>query len=216
MYFFRCKHKEIPFFKIENFTLQQKRKMDSPFEKDVKNCVLTLQQDGVILYPTDTIWGLGCDVQNEKAIQKIVDIKKRDPNKSFIVLMTDVRQLAKHIANPPLDLEEMLEKFDNPTTIIYPNAIHLPQSLLAADGSVAVRITKDPFCRSLIKRLRSPLVSTSANLSGMPAAATFSLIDEVVKTQVDYTVIWRQDDQTHSQPSSILKLEPDGGFTKIR
>ncbi|MBK7690487.1 MAG: threonylcarbamoyl-AMP synthase [Bacteroidetes bacterium] len=190
--------------------------MDSPFEKDVKNCVLTLQQDGVILYPTDTIWGLGCDVQNEKAIQKIVDIKKRDPNKSFIVLMTDVRQLAKHIANPPLDLEEMLEKFDNPTTIIYPNAIHLPQSLLAADGSVAVRITKDPFCRSLIKRLRSPLVSTSANLSGMPAAATFSLIDEVVKTQVDYTVIWRQDDQTHSQPSSILKLEPDGGFTKIR
>ena len=190
--------------------------MESPFETDVKNCVLTLRHDGVILYPTDTIWGLGCDVQNKKAIKKIVDIKKREANKSFIVLMTDVRQLAKHIANPPFDLEDVLEKFDNPTTIIYPNAIHLPQSLLAADGSVAVRITKDPFCRSLIKRLRSPIVSTSPNLSGQPSAGTFSMIADSIKTQVDYIVQWRQEDEKIAAPSRILKLEADGSFTKIR
>lgn len=190
--------------------------MESPFETDVKNCVQTLRQDGVILYPTDTIWGLGCDVQNETAIQKIFEIKKRDVNKSFIVLMTDGRQLAKHIANPPFNLEAILEKFNNPTTIIYQNAIHLPQSLLAKDGSVAVRITKDPFCRSLIKRLRSPIVSTSANLSGQPSAGTFSMITDSVKTQVDYIVQWRQDDEKIAEPSSILKLEADGSFTKIR
>lgn len=190
--------------------------MESPFEIDVKNCINTLQNGGVILYPTDTIWGLGCDVRNENAIQKIFEIKKREPQKSFVLLMTDAKQLAKYIANPPLELEAILEKFTTPTTIIYPDAINLSNSLLAKDGSVAVRITQDPFCRSLIKRLKSPIVSTSANLSGEPGAGNFRLIGEIIKNQVDYIVKWRQDDEQIAEPSSILKLNTDGSFAKIR
>jgi L-threonylcarbamoyladenylate synthase len=190
--------------------------MDSPFESDVKNCIQVIKNDGVILYPTDTIWGIGCDAHNEKAIQKIFEIKKRDTKKSFVLLMTDAKQLSKYIANPPLDLEGMLAQFTNPTTIIYPDAINLPNSLVAMDGTVAVRITKDPFCRSLIKRMRSPLVSTSANLSGEASAANFKFIKTAIKEQVDYVVQWRQEDEEIAEASTILKLEPDGNWIKIR
>lgn len=172
--------------------------------------------DGVFLYPTDTIWGLGCDASNTKSIQKIIEIKKRDVHKSFVLLMTDSKQLLKYIANPPFDIDSLLAQFELPTTIIYEHAINLPSELIGPDNTIAVRITKDPFCRSLIKRLRNPILSTSANLSGMPSPELFDAIDSQIKSKVDYVVNWRQDDRVAASPSTILKLNKDGSLLKIR
>lgn len=190
--------------------------MESPYEVDVKHCVETMKNDGVILYPTDTIWGLGCDAHHEKAIEKIFEIKKRDKQKSFVILMTDVRQLSKYIADPLPDLDSLLAKFTEPTSVIYPNGINLPAHLMSQDGSIAVRITKDPFCRALIKRLRSPIVSTSANISGGQSASSFDKISKEIVVAADYVVTWRQDERHESSASAILKLEPNGTFLKIR
>lgn len=188
----------------------------NPFENDVQKCVETIRQNGVILYPTDTIWGLGCDAENETAIQKIFEIKKRDKQKSFVLLMTDVNQLSKYIANPLPDLETLISAFVKPTTIIYENAINLPSSVIANDGTIAVRITKDSFCRSLIKRIKKPLVSTSANLSGESSASNYSKINKEVISSVDYVVRWKQEDMNENHSSTIMKLMRDGNFMKIR
>lgn len=186
------------------------------YEQDIKVSNDILKLGGVILYPTDTIWGIGCDATNVDAVEKIFKIKHRDTKKSFVVLMTDIKQLSQYVANPLPDLESMLKQFTEPTTIIYDQAINLPSSVLAEDGSVAIRITSDPFCRSLIKRFRKPIVSTSANLSGEPSPIHFALINSAIKKNVDYVVNWRQDDISTRQPSNILKLEKDGSFSKIR
>lgn len=186
------------------------------YEDDIQSCLRAFKQHGVILYPTDTIWGLGCDAQDEEAIEKIYRIKQRDKEKNFILLMTDFRQLSRYLASPWPELESLVSSFENPTTIIYPDAVDLPDKLMSSDRSIAVRITRDPFCRSLIKRMRSPLVSTSANLSGQAAAATFNRIDPLIRSQVDYSVSWRQDENKEAQPSAILKVNKDGSFIKIR
>ena len=186
------------------------------YENDIQESVKTFAQHGVILYPTDTIWGLGCLADDEMAIEKIYNIKQRPAEKSFILLMTDVKQLSKYIANPLPDLQSMITNFETPTTIIYDHAINLPSSLIAPDGSIAVRITKDPFCRSLIKRTKKPIVSTSANLSGAQTPTIYSSVTTEIKNQVDYIVHHRQDDVTISVPSSIFKLMSSGNFLKIR
>jgi L-threonylcarbamoyladenylate synthase len=190
--------------------------MNTAYEHDIKVCHDILKLGGTILYPTDTTWGIGCDATNPDAVDKIFKVKHRDASKSFVVLMTDIRQLSQYLAAPPPDLESKINGFTEPTTIIYPNAIQLADQLLAEDGSVAVRITQDPFCRSLIKRFRKPLVSSSANLSGHPPPLHFALIDKAITREVDYVVQWRQDDISTRQPSAILKLMPDGSFMKIR
>ncbi len=189
---------------------------EKPFEADVQKCVQTMQQDGVILYPTDTIWGLGCEADNEKAIEKIYQIKKRDKVKSFVILMTDVKQLLKYLANPMLGLEEIIQQYSEPTTIIYENAILLPDILMGENNSIAVRITKDPFCRSLIKRIKKPIVSTSANFSGEPSATCFQHIHSDILVAADYVVRWRQNETQARQASSIVKLNHDGSVLKIR
>jgi L-threonylcarbamoyladenylate synthase len=186
------------------------------YENDIQESIKTFAQHGVILYPTDTIWGLGCLADDEIAIEKIYNIKQRPAEKSFILLMTDAKQLSKYIANPMPDLQSMIAHFEVPTTVIYDNAINLPSSLIAANGSIAVRITKDAFCRSLIKRTKKPIVSTSANLSGTISPTIYSTVEDVIKEQANYTVKYRQDDETASAPSSILKLLPSGDFLKIR
>lgn len=190
--------------------------MNNDYEQDIKAGIDIMKLDGVILYPTDTIWGLGCDATNEKAIDKVFKIKHRDPEKSLVVLMADVKQLSQYLANPLPDLESLLKQFTTPTTIVYEGAINLPNSVFAKNGSVAVRITSDPFCRSLIKRLRKPIVSTSANESGHPSPMHFSLIQQSIIQQADYIVRWRQHDISTHPPSTILKLEKDGSFIKIR
>lgn len=190
--------------------------MIKPYENEIQACMQAFDRHGVVLYPTDTIWGLGCKADDEKAIQKIFQIKQRSQQKSFVLLMTDVKQLSRYIASPPPDLESILEKFTSPTTVIYPSAINLTETLFAKDGSIAVRITKDPFCRSLIKRMRVPLVSTSANISGEQHPSCFTEISSDILTSVDYVVRWRQEESGSALPSSMFKLGEHSEMIKVR
>lgn len=190
--------------------------MKTFFETEVENALALLQQGGVILYPTDTIWGLGCDATNKAAIKKIYNIKNREDTKSLIILVAETRDLLQYVAAPDPAVFDYIEQAQRPTTIIFENAINLPESLIAADGSIAIRIVQDVFCRHLIKRLRSPIVSTSANTSGQPAPQTFSAISAAIKSGVDHVVQWRQDDATPTQPSQIIKWNKDGTTTVLR
>ena len=190
--------------------------MNHTFETDIEESLRILKTGGVILYPTDTIWGLGCDAINAEAVKRIYDIKKRDDSKSMIILMADERELMKHVAAPDPQVFNFMEQQSRPTTIIFEQAIGLPDNLVSSDGSIAIRLVRDEFCRHLVKRLRHPIVSTSANISGQPSPKTFNDISIEVKNQVDYIVHWRQDDHTPAQPSRIIKWKGNGEFTVIR
>jgi L-threonylcarbamoyladenylate synthase len=186
------------------------------FEEEVGQCIEVLRNGGVILYPTDTIWGLGCDATNEEAIRKVYHIKQREDSKSLIVLLTDEREVLQYVAAPDMSVFNFLDEQERPTTIIYEQAVNLPHNLVATDGSIAIRLVKDPFCRHLVRRLRKPLVSTSANISGEPSPTSFFNISETIRSKVDYIVRWRQDDQTPAQPSQIIKWNNDGSMKVIR
>jgi L-threonylcarbamoyladenylate synthase len=190
--------------------------MKTDFETDVEQALAVLQQGGVILYPTDTIWGLGCDATNAAAIQKVYTIKNREDTKSLIILLADVRDLLHYVAAPDPTVFDYIEQVQRPTTIIFQTAINLPEKLIAADGSIAIRIVQDTFCQHLIKRLRKPIVSTSANQSGAPSPQNFTAISDSIKSSVDYVVKWRQDDATPSQPSQIIKWNNDGTIAILR
>ncbi len=190
--------------------------MKTLFEAEVETALTVLQSGGVILYPTDTIWGLGCDAANEKAIQNIYDVKGRSKNKSVIILLADSRDLLHYVAAPHPAVFDYIEKQDRPTTIIFENALGLSEKIIAPDGSVAIRIVADSFCRHLIKRLRKPLVSTSANSSGAPSPRCFSDIPDSLKKKADYVVKWRQDETTPAQASQIVRWNMDGTVTVLR
>jgi L-threonylcarbamoyladenylate synthase len=186
------------------------------FEQEVTNALHSLQQGGVILYPTDTVWGLGCNALNEEAIRKVYHIKNRDDSKSLIILVADEKDILRYVAAPDLQVFDFIQQQQKPTTIIFDNAIGLPDNLIAGDGSIAIRMVNDSFCRHLIKRLGAPLVSTSANISGQLTPQTFSAIDTAIKQQVDYVVQWRQDEESPAQPSQIIRWKNDGSYTIIR
>jgi len=185
------------------------------FNKEVEEALGILRKGGIILYPTDTIWGLGCDATNSDAVNKIYGIKKREGNKNLILLMTDERQILSYV--PALDLAvfDFIKNQSRPTTIIFDSAIGLPDEL-TMDGTVAIRMIKDEFCRHLISRLQKPIVSTSANVSGMPPPSAFFDIPDEIKAQVDHIVRWRQDDMEIGQPSQIIKWLKNGAYTIIR
>jgi L-threonylcarbamoyladenylate synthase len=186
------------------------------FESDIKNCIQTLEAGGTILYPTDTIWGLGCDALNEKAVDKLFALKQRPKEKSLIILLADARDILQYVAAPPPDIIEIAESFNTPTTIIYEGALGFPDNVVNADGSIAIRVCNDPFCKALIKRLRKPLVSTSANISGQLTARFFGEIDARIVNGVDYVVKHRQDDETPQKPSGIIRINTDGSIEQIR
>jgi L-threonylcarbamoyladenylate synthase len=186
------------------------------FESEVNRALEVLRSGGVILYPTDTIWGLGCDALNEKAVNKIYQIKQRAESKSMIILLADERSVMQYTANPDLRVFDYMQEQTKPTTVIFNEAIGLPDTLVASDGSIGIRLTRDEFCRHLVKRLRRPLVSTSANISGHPAPKNFKEISEEVKNSVDHIVQWRQDDETPAAPSRIVKWNSDGSVEVIR
>ena len=175
------------------------------FTNDIEQCLTVLHSGGIILYPTDTIWGLGCDATNEAAVDKIMALKQRPQNKSFVVLAASERDVLQYVAAPDLSVFDYLQQAEKPTTVIYDNALGFAENVLADDGSVAIRICNDEFCRHLIKRFRKPIVSTSANISGEPSPALFGEISSVIKEGVDYVVQWRQDDMVRAQPSAIVK-----------
>ncbi|MBV7533245.1 L-threonylcarbamoyladenylate synthase [Chitinophaga sp. sic0106] len=186
------------------------------FEDDIVASLGALRNGGLILYPTDTIWGIGCDATNEAAVSRVYALKNRDEAKSLVILLADVRDLLHYVANPRPDIAEIIAGFERPTTVIYEGALGLASNVINADGSIAIRIVKDPFCRHLIKRLRKPLVSTSANISGDPSPATFSAVNPAIVNGVDYVVKHRQDEAAASIASRIIRIHNDGSITVIR
>ncbi|WP_018630721.1 L-threonylcarbamoyladenylate synthase [Niabella aurantiaca] len=185
------------------------------FEQDIKKSVAVLEAGGVLLYPTDTVWGLGCDATDADAVSKIYNIKQRSDSKAMIVLVTGERDVIQYTASVDLSLFDYLETATRPTTVIYEHGIGFAENLTAADGSIAIRICRDEFCRALIKRFGKPIVSTSANISGVPAPAHFSAIADAIKKQADFVVEHRRDDQTPHLPSSIIRWK-DGEVEVIR
>lgn len=177
------------------------------FEKDILNCVEVLKNGGIILYPTDTIWGIGCNATNADAVKKIYSLKKRPDEKSLIVLVADEKDILKYVAHPDMEVFNYLQSSQKPTTVIYDGAIGFAENLVGKDGSIAIRICKEEFCRALIKRFRKPIVSTSANISGEPAPKNFSGISDEIKTNVDYVVQHRQNDTTTALPSTLVKWQ---------
>lgn len=184
--------------------------------EEVNKALAVLQDGGLILYPTDTIWGIGCDATNSEAIKKIYLLKKRDDAKSLIILLAEAKDIFQYVANPHPDIVSILKDFDRPTTVIYEQAIGLPDNLVNKDGSIAIRITNDPFCKSLIKRLKKPLVSTSANISGHPSPQSFGQIEEAIRQGVDYVIDHRREEASNVNPSRILRLRSDGTMDVIR
>jgi L-threonylcarbamoyladenylate synthase len=186
------------------------------FEIDIVFCLEILQQGGTILYPTDSIWGIGCDATNADAVQKIFDLKQRPPARSMIVLMADLRDINRYVSRPEPYIAEYLEKTSRPTTVIYEGALGLAENLLGEDGTVAIRIVRDDFCRHLIKRFRKPIVSTSANISGQDPPKNFEGISTEVIDGVDYVVKFRQQDLTPSKPSALVRFNNNGEPTLLR
>ena len=186
------------------------------YENDIKNCVAILEQGGTILYPTDTIWGIGSDALNEKAVDEVYQLKQRPAEKSLIVLLADARDILQYVASPHPDIIAIVESFDKPTTVIYDGALGFPDNVVNKDGSIGIRVTNDEFCRALIKRFRKPIVSTSANLSGQPGADLFNKIDTTIISGADYVVQYRQDDTVVRQPSRLVRIEEDGSLDILR
>ncbi len=190
--------------------------MTNDFLPEVEAALQALRNGGVVLYPTDTVWGLGCDATNEAAVKKIYQIKHRAESKAMIVLVADERDILQHVSAPDLAVFDFIESQTRPSTIIFDGAIGLAGNLVAEDGSIAMRIVRDEFCRHLIKRLRHPIVSTSANISGQPSPVFFGDVADEIKAAVDYVVQWRQSDKTPSQPSQIIKWRSNGTYDVIR
>ncbi len=175
----------------------------------------TLKNGGVILYPTDTIWGIGCDATNDQACQKIMEIKGRSSEKSFIVLVDSVQMLEKYVPDFHSICYDLIDTTVRPLTIIYPSAKLLAPSVLAADGSVGIRVTTDPICKQLIRGLKKPIISTSANISGEKSPTQFNTISEHIKSAVDSIVMERLS-ESMEQPSQIIQIGLDGSVKIIR
>ena len=180
------------------------------FENDIVRCLETLRRGGIILYPTDTIWGIGCDATDPDAVKKIFDLKQRPAVKSMIVLLADPRDVNRYTGRPEPFITDYLEKTTRPTTVIYETALGLAENLVSEDGSIAMRIVHDDFCRHLIKRFRKPLVSTSANASGKDSPENFAGISDEIKKGVDYIVQYRQQDNLPARPSVLVRFDKSG------
>jgi L-threonylcarbamoyladenylate synthase len=188
----------------------------SKFKEDIAKCIEVLKAGGIILYPTDTIWGIGCDATNEQAVKKIFELKQREESQSMLVLIEHIDRLGRHVRQIPDAAIQLIEVSDKPMTIIYPGAINMAPNIIAADGSLGIRITSDEFCKKLISSLNRPIVSTSANISGEASPKTFREIPEEIKNGVDYCAKWRQNDTTPASPSSIIKVGLKGEIEILR
>jgi L-threonylcarbamoyladenylate synthase len=186
------------------------------YREDLREALKVLREGGVILYPTDTVWGLGCDATNKEAVEKIFEIKKRKEGQSLIILVNGVTMLERYVREVPKTASMITEFSDGPVTIIYPRGRNLAPGVCAEDGSVGIRITGDDFCNQLITLFRKPIVSTSANISNEPAPSDFSEIKETIINSVSYVVKHRRADRKRSSPSPIIKTENDGSFKIIR
>ena len=185
-------------------------------KNEVEKALEVVKAGGIILYPTDTIWGIGCDATNEEAVQKVMALKGRSASKSLIVLVDNDTKLASYVREIPDVAYDLIEYAENPLTIVYSNAKNLAPGVINEDGSVGIRVVKHNFCQQLIQRFRLPIVSTSANISGEPAPKNFSEVAQEIIDGVDYVVNLEQEVSEEKTPSTIMKLSPDGLFTFIR
>ena len=186
------------------------------FLNDIENCLEVLYKGGIFLYPTDTIWGIGCDATNADAVAKIYHLKKRDEEKSLIVLLADEKDIIQYITQPDLSVLDYLHAVTKPTTVIYDGAMGFAENVINKDGTVAIRITHDAFCKHLIKRYKKPIVSTSANVTGYMPPAIFSAISTEIKNGVDYIVQHRQNEVIPAAPSAIIRWNKDGTASVMR
>ena len=189
--------------------------MKEAFGTEIANCLSVLNNGGIILYPTDTVWGIGCDATNADAIEKVYALKERPSSKALICLVADDFMLENHVAQVPDLAYDIMDLATKPTTIIYDNPKGIAKNLVADDNSLAIRVASDKFCRNLIKRFKKPIVSTSANIAGRKTPATFSEIEEDILKGVDYVVNLNRDNKT-SASSAIIKLGNDGVVRVIR
>ena len=195
-------------------------------KEDLQEALRVLREGGVIVYPTDTVWGIGCDATNAEAVKKIYALKQREDSKSMLVLLDSPAKLNYYIADIPDSAWALLEVAETdgheendevkPLTIIYPNARNLAPNLVAEDGSIGIRITGEPFSKALCEQLRHPIVSTSANISGHPTAHFYHEIEEAILNGADYVCQFRRNDDCPHEPSSIIKINNDGSFKIIR
>ena len=188
--------------------------MNKDWTEDIKKACRVMEEGGVILYPTDTIWGLGCDATNEEAVRRVYEIKHRADSKAMLVLVDSAVKVDYYVQDVPPVAWDLLEVADKPLTVIYSGARNLAPNLLAEDGSVSIRVTSEEFSKALCFRFRKAIVSTSANVSGQPSPRTFAEISEEIKQAVDYIVEARRTETAPARPSSIIKLG-SGGEVKI-
>lgn len=182
------------------------------FTTDIEQCLRVLHIGGVILYPTDTIWGLGCDATNASAVKKLMHIKGKPENKGLIVLLASERDVLRYAANPDLEVFNYLQNTTRPTTVIYEQGLNVADEVLNEDGSIAIRLVYEDFCRHLLKRFKKPLVSTSANLHGQPSPRNFKNISPEIKNLADYVVSFGQDNEIMHSASSIIKWKNGKSF----
>ena len=190
--------------------------MNKDWIEDIKKACQVMQEGGVILYPTDTIWGIGCDATNEEAVRRVYEIKHRADSKAMLVLVDSASKVDFYVRDVPDVAWDLIEVADKPLTIIYSDARNLVPGLLAEDGSVGIRVTQEEFSKALCNRFRKAIVSTSANVSGAPSPRTFAEISEDIKEAVDYIVEARRTENTPASPSSIIKLGKVGEVKIIR
>ena len=185
-------------------------------QEEIKKAIEVLKSGGVILYPTDTVWGIGCDATNAAAVQRVFEIKKRVDTKAMLVLVDSAARVQSYVEEVPEMAWELIELTDKPLTIIYPNAKNLAKNLVAEDNSIGIRVTCESFSKSLCERFRRPIVSTSANVSGAETPKNFSKISPEIISAVDYVVSYRQSEKSEPMPSSIIKLGVGNLFQIIR
>lgn len=185
-------------------------------QTDISEALETLRNGGLILYPTDTIWGIGCDATNADAVDRVFRLKGRDQAKNLIILLDSDHKLQSYVQDIPEVAYQLIEYAERPLTIVYSGAKNLAPNLLATDGTIGIRIVQHPFCSALLQRFRKPIVSTSANISGQPSPANFGEIDQAVIDGVDYVSPYGQDDTRRRAASIVMKLDPSGQFSFIR
>ncbi len=185
-------------------------------QEDIKKACEIMQQGGVILYPTDTVWGIGCDATNCDAVERVFQIKRRADKKAMLVLLDNPAKLQTYVQEVPDIAWDLIDLTDTPLTIIYEGAKNLAPNLVSEDGSIGIRITDELFSKELCKQFRKPIVSTSANESGVATPLSFKEINDEIKQSVDYIVQYRQKDKTKAKPSGIIKLQKDGTINIIR
>lgn len=184
--------------------------------EDIKTAVQTLRRGGLILYPTDTIWGIGCDASNEEAVRRIFQLKQREDSKAMICLVDNANRMQRYLRQVPDVAWDLVEFAEKPLTLILDGAVNLAPSLIAEDGSVGIRVTRENVSHELCYRYERAIVSTSANISGAPSPSCFAEISEEIKKGVDYIMLSRQNDLSKSKPSQIIKLGLDGQIQIIR